>query len=116
MKAVKIPVEGPVEMIEVGNGWQQFAAAIGGPCKYIEEFRCPLTPDHQLVCVVDEDGQFNGQPLNWLASPLYPVPGYVLAGAVLVLAEGMVNGEPDFIDLPDPDQALHLVKELLETP
>lgn len=116
MRAVQIPIDPavPVRLVEVGTGYQSFAKAIGGPCQYIERVRCPLTT-FGLVTVVDEDGLFNDQPPNPRAWPLYPVPGYTLHGAVLVMAEGMTAEGIDFVDLPgDGSQALALVTDLLE--
>jgi hypothetical protein len=115
VKAVKVPADftEPIAVIDVDYGWQHFAKAIGGPCQYIERFACPLTPEHSLVGVVDEDGQFNGQLPNTRTWPLYPVPGYLLAGDVLIMAEGMTPDGPDFVDLPDPDLALELVERLI---
>lgn len=117
MRAVKIPAdtEQPIHLVEVEKDWQQLAAAIGGPCHYIERFKCPLTPVHGLVGVLDEDGQFNGQPDNPRAWELYPLQGYVLKGDVLVMAERLDPLEgADFVDLPDPGVALSLVTSLLE--
>jgi hypothetical protein len=116
VKAIRIspdPAE-PIEIIEVEGQWQSLALAIGGPCHYIERFRCPLTPQHNLVGVLDEDGQYNGQRLNQRAWPLYPVPGYTLRGTVLVLAEGMTPEGIEFVDMPDPEAARSIVVSLLE--
>lgn len=116
MRAVKVPhnPNDPIAIVEVGHGWQTMAAAIGGGCQYIERVRCPLTPKFGLVMVVDEDGQMNqNQPNNLRAWPLYPTSTYILAGDVLVMAEGMTDDGPDFIDLPDPELALELVERLL---
>jgi hypothetical protein len=115
VKAVRISTDParPVTVIDVDYGWQQLAAAIGGPCQYIERVHCVLTEEHGLVMVVDESGKFDGQPPNFRAWPLYPVPDYVLAGDVLVMAEGMTEEGVDFVDLPDPDLALELVERLV---
>jgi hypothetical protein len=115
MKAVKVPADitQPITVIDVDYGWQNFARAIGGECQYIERFSCPLTQEFGLVGVVDEDGQFDGQPRNFRAWALYPLPNYLLAGDVLVIAEGMTPEGPDFVDLPDPDLALELVERLI---
>ena len=115
MKAVRItPGSDPIAIIEVSKDWQSMALAIGGPCTYIERFRCPLTREYGLVGVLDEDGQHNGQRVNQRAHPLYPVPDYHLRGTVLVMAEGMTPEGVDFIDLPDAEAALALVRELCE--
>lgn len=116
MHAVKIPVDPaqPLEVVTVEHGYRHLARAIGGPCEYIEVFRCPLTPEHNLVGVCDDLGQFNDQPDNIRAWPLYPVPGYTLKGTVLVMAEGTTPDGLDFVELDDPGVALGLVAELLE--
>lgn len=117
MRAILVPTHPakPVEIIAVEPGFENLARAIGGPCRYIERFHCPLTPYHNLVGVIDEDGQYNGQHPNQRAWPLYPLSGYTLAGPVLVMAEKFDPLEgADFCDLPDPDQALALVVDLLE--
>lgn len=118
MKAIKVPAKlsEHIAVVEVGATWRNLAAAIGEPCQYIERVLCPLTPEYELVFVVDEDGQFNGQPDNRRAWNLYPVRGYSLKGDVLVMAEGWTENGRDFIDLPDPDKALGLVLELCGGP
>jgi len=112
MRAIKIPVDHtePIAVVDVGHDWRSMAQAIGGPCEYIERVRCPLTPEHNLVLAVDENGLFDGQPVNDRAWPLYPVPGYQLHGTVLVLQEGLTSEGIDFMDLTDPEQALRLVE------
>jgi len=105
----------PIEIIAVESGYQNLAAAIGGGCRYIERFACPLTPTYGLVGVCDEEGQYSSkQRENQRAWPLYPVPNYALKGAVLVMGEGLTPGGIDFIDLPNPDLAMSLVATLLE--
>lgn len=118
MRAIRVPAN-PTEAIEVVTvdyGFESIAAKIGGPCTYIERFRCPLTPVHNLVGICDEEGQSNGQPENMRAWPLYPVPGYGLRGDVLVMAEGDTPDGPDFVDMTaeQAEVALALVVGLLE--
>lgn len=114
MKAIRITpnADDPIDVIEVERDYRDLARAIGGPCEYIERFRCPLTR-FGLVGVLDEDGQHNGQRINLRAHPLYPVEGYHLRGTVLVMAEDMTPDGVDFVDIPDPQVALDLVKALL---
>ena len=119
MRAIKItpnPAE-PIEIIAVEPGFRNLARAIGGPCEYIERFRCPLTHAFSLVGVCDEDGLSNGQPDNQRAWPLYPVPGYTLKGTVLVLREEFDPMEgADFADMDEAmaEAARRLVVDLLE--
>lgn len=117
MRAIKIPTRAdqPIEVVEVGSEFASIAKVIGRGCTYVEPFRCPLTPEHNLVGVCDEDGQFSGrQPENIRAWPLYPMKGYHLRGDVLVMQEGFVGGGRDFIDLANPTEALQIVRDLLE--
>jgi hypothetical protein len=111
VKAVRIPVatDSPIEVVDAGGGrWEQLARMIGDPCSYIEIVNCVLTPEFSLVMVVDEEGLLNGQPPNRRAQYLYPFSP--ITGTVLVMCEGWVNDGMDLVDLPDPEQALALVK------
>jgi hypothetical protein len=116
MRAIRVPVDPaePLEIVVVESHYPSIAKAIGGPCEFIERFRCPLTPAFNLVGVLDENGQYNGQPENQRAWPLYPMEGYTLKGPVLVMQEGMTPDGPDFVDLEYPEEARALVVGLLE--
>lgn len=108
MKAIRVPADPttPVTIIDVGAGWRDLAAAVGGQCQYIEMFACPLTRTHGLVCITDEEGAYHDGLPNHRAWALYPYP---LKGDVLVLA----NGSDDFVDLPDAEIALVAVTNLV---
>lgn len=111
MKAVRIPVDRdlPVVLIDVNNGWQAMAKAIGGSCEYIERVKCVLTPTWNLVMVVDEEGIYHeDQKPNYRAGYLYPFSD--INGDVLVMAEDWVGDGRDFVDLENPQQALELVR------
>lgn len=121
MKAIRVPADPktPISTIEIGHpgrpwSFEDIAAAIGGQCEYIERFACPLTPEYNLVGVTDEMGQYHdGQP-NERAWALYPVPGYMLKGDVLVMAEEFDPMEGrDFVDLPDERAAFLAVVNLV---
>jgi hypothetical protein len=121
MKAIRVPADPkiPIQTIEVGHpgrpwSFEDIAAAIGGQCEYVERFACPLTREYGLVGVTDEMGQYhNGQP-NERAWALYPVPGYMLKGDVLVMAEEFDPMEGrDFTDLPDERAAFLAVINLV---
>lgn len=118
MRAIRVPanVTEPCEIVAVDYGFESIAATIGGPCRYIERFRCPLTPIHNLVGICDEDGQYNGQPENQRSWPLYPVSGYTMRGDVLVMAEEMTPEGVDFVDMSAEraEVALNLVVGLVE--
>lgn len=116
MRAIRVPADDkqPVELIDVGPDWRDLAAAIGGQCEYIESFRCPLTPLYGLVGVTDEMGQYHDGAENVRAWPLYPVPGYMLKGDVLVLStrRDPIEGD-EFVTLYDDRDALLRVVNLI---
>lgn len=86
MKAIRIPVEGKAEIIEIENELEALQRAVGG---YIET----VTIAEDCCLIVDEEGLLKGKPINHLASRL----GRPLVGDVLV-----VGVEYDhFIDVPD---------------
>lgn len=116
MRVIKVPADPgqPISVIDINHHWTDMAEAIGGGCEYIERFHCPLTRTYHLVGVCDEEGQYGDQRANERAWPLYPMQGYYLRGDVLVVAEGMTPEGPDFIDLPNEDLAMSLVRDLLE--
>lgn len=121
MKAVRVPADPkiPIQTIEVGRpgkawSYEDLAEAIGGQCEYVERFACPLTPEYSLVGVTDEMGQYHDGLPNERARALYPVPGYVLKGDVLVMAEEFDPMEGrDFVDLPDERTAFLAVINLV---
>jgi hypothetical protein len=96
----------PCRIAEVGDGWQDLAAAIGGGCHYIE--RVKVQDLYPLVLVVDEEGLY-GQQHNARASKLYPGPTGI-KGNVLVVAEGWRDGGLDFLSLVNPEGSLAIVE------
>lgn len=56
--------------------------------------------------VVNDEGLLRGLPLNRFASLLYGTPehGQPIVGNAVILREGFVNGERDFVDMTDEDQ------------
>lgn len=113
MKAIRVPVEHQknIELVEV-TGWESMAKAIGRGCSYIEKCNCVLTPDHSLVMVLDEDGLAHKQPHNTRAQMLYPFSRIV--GDALVMRMDYVEDGLDFVELPDPTEAMRLVKMAIE--
>jgi hypothetical protein len=57
----------------------------------------------RIVMVVDGDGIQHGHSINYAASSLYGTDrhGHWIYGDVFLVGEGMVDGEPDFIEFPD---------------
>ena len=58
---------------------------------------------HTLCFVCNEEGLPRGLPLNAFGSVLYGTPahGNPIVGNIVIMREGMVNGEPDFVELTD---------------
>lgn len=121
MKAIRVPADPkiPIHTTDVGPHvgdltYEHIAEAIGGQCEYVERFACPLTQEYGLVGVTDEMGQYHDGAPNQRAWALYPVPGYMLKGDVLVMAETFDPMEGrDFADLPDERAAFLAVINLI---
>lgn len=65
-------------------------------------------PDHvSMIILVDDEGLLKDSPYNARASMLSRYP-CGLVGDALVVAEGMVDGEPDIVGL-DPQRACNLI-------
>ena len=68
-------------------------------------------PDHgSMIILVDDEGLLKDSPYNARASILSRYP-CGLVGDALVVAEGMVDGEPDIVGL-DPQRACNLITAL----
>lgn len=76
---------------------------VGG---YIEVVRPKYLPEG-FCMVVDDEGRLKGSAVNNIASVLYGTPehGQPIVGNAVILREGFVNGERDFVDLNDDDEA-----------
>lgn len=75
---------------------------LGGDMEIVR-FQPPLDVDGlRIVMVVDGDGIQHDHPRNYAASSLYGTDrhGYWIYGDVFLVGEGMVDGEPDFIEFP----------------
>lgn len=94
MKAIKIPVEGKAEIIEIDNELKPLQEAVGG---YIET----LTIASDCCLIVDEEGALKGKPINPTASRL----GAPLVGDVLVVGVHYDH----FVDVPEP--MIEMMKE-----
>ncbi len=63
-------------------------------------------PYKNIVMIVDEEGRCRGKAYNKLGSELYnggitSINFEPIAGDILILAEGFVDGEPDIVGLDD---------------
>ena len=76
---------------------------VGG---YIEVVHPKYLPEG-LCMVVDDEGLLKGSPINSIASVLYGTPehGQPIVGNAVILREGFVDGERDFVSLNDDDEA-----------
>lgn len=107
IRALKIPVDGTIEVVEfkTARSAEDMAAAIG--CRHIERVRV----DDGWALLVDEDGLFTGHSVNERASILYGVRvhGTPIVGDVLLMREGMTgSGESMGIDWLDSEpEMLH---------
>ena len=75
---------------------------VGG---YIEVVHPKYLPEG-LCMVVDDEGLLKGSPVNNIASILYGTPehGQPIAGNAVILGEGFVDGERDFVSLTEDDK------------
>jgi hypothetical protein len=104
MKAIRMPVIGEAQEVEVDGDWKSIANAI--EAEYIEVVRPHGFGPRDIekgspVLVVDDAGAIRGKSINVGASLNYGGPIY---GVALVLGEGMVDSgegfdEPDLIGL-----------------
>lgn len=69
-----------------------------------------LPVDDRTIMLVDDEGRIKDSPYNARASILSRYP-YGLVGDALIVAEGMVDGEPDIVGL-DPQRACNLITAL----
>lgn len=65
-----------------------------------------------LCFVCNEEGLLRELPLNVFGSILYGTPahGNPIVGNIVIMREGIVNGEPDFVELTDAD--IQWIKQL----
>lgn len=82
--------------------------AIG--CSSVETIRLPLERlKTQLLFIVDEEGLFRDNKLNWILSPLY---GGRIMGKALCGTQGIRDGEPDIVGFPDKDTAYNAARDI----
>lgn len=75
---------------------------VGG---YIEVVHPKYLPEG-LCMVVDDEGRLKGSAINNIASVLYGTPehGQPIVGNAVILREGFVAGERDFVSLTEDDE------------
>lgn len=75
---------------------------VGG---YVEVVHPKYLPEG-LCMVVDDEGLLKGSAVNSIASVLYGTPehGQPIVGNAVILREGFVDGERDFVSLTDGDE------------
>lgn len=75
---------------------------VGG---YIEVVHPKYLPEG-FCMVVDDEGRLKGSAINSIASVLYGTPehGQPIVGNAVILREGFVDGERDFVGLNDDDE------------
>ena len=109
MQAYVIPVEGPMQVLELpdqGSGYELIKAALGGG--WLEAV--PFRPDARVSCYVDEEGKLKGLPINRRATDMMIGSisyGDYIAGPMIVTGFDPSTG--DTIDLPQLPHKMRLV-------
>ena len=118
-KYIRVKENGNIDVVEVSTDrWlDDVYKAIN--CNCIQIVR--TTPHHGgMVLVIDDNGKLKKHKVNAIASILYgqDIRDYI-AGDVLIGWQGLRNGEPDIVELPDGLHVhmwkyLHDLKEYLK--
>ena len=101
MKALKITTDDEIFAVDV-PGLKAMQEHVGG---YIEIIRPYLLgglnvpQSKSLIMICNEEGKLLGLEENEIASDLYDSIYDSIAGDVLIMAEGFVDGEPDIVGL-----------------
>lgn len=79
---------------------------------FFEIVRC-RSLSHKYLMLVDDCGLLKELPINGIASELYGVRihGCPICGNVLIMCEGIVDGEPDIVGMTEEDTA-ELIRNL----
>lgn len=82
---------------------EAMAAIVGGGIEIVRMNRRLRVEGTTIVMVVDGEGALKNKPINWQASGLYgtQLHGHYIYGDVFLAGEGLVDGEPDFVDFPE---------------
>jgi len=117
VKAIKITIDDLILAVDIQEptlrGMQK---EVGGQIEVVRPWGLNQlnVPDKEsLIMIVNEEGRLIGLHFNKTGSNLYndsPYPGFEpIAGDILILAEGFVDGEPDIVGLTDEQvQALFI--------
>ena len=103
MKGLAINTENQMQFKDFGEPLlDSLQKEVGG---YIEVVHPKYLPEG-LCMVVDDEGRLKGSAINNIASVLYGTPehGQPIAGNAVILREGFVAGELDFMRLDDGDE------------
>lgn len=103
MKGLAINTENQMQFKDFGEPLlDSLQKEVGG---YIEVVHPKYLPEG-LCMVVDDEGRLKGSAINNIASVLYGTPehGQPIAGNAVILREGSVAGELDFMSLDDGDE------------
>lgn len=103
MKGLVFDTENRIQLKDFGEPLlDNLQKEVGG---YIEVVHPKYLPEG-LCMVVDDEGLLKGSPVNNIASILYGTPehGQPIAGNAVILGEGFVDGERDFVSLTEDDK------------
>lgn len=103
MKGLAINTENQMQFKDFGEPLlDSLQKEVGG---YIEVVHPKYLPEG-LCMVVDDEGRLKGSAINNIASVLYGTPehGQTIVGNAVILREGFVAGELDFMSLDDGDE------------
>ena len=103
MKGLAINTENQMQFKDFGEPLlDSLQKELGG---YIEMVHPKYLPEG-LCMVVDDEGRLKGSAINNIASVLYGTPehGQPIVGNAVILREGFVAGELDFMSLDDGDE------------
>lgn len=115
MKGIVITPSNDISLIDVlENGEPLYAlisAVVGG---FMENVR-PRRLRKGLIMIVNEEGLLHGLPVNPMASWLYETDkhGQPIVGKVIILEEGLYEGEPDIVGISD-EEASAVIAELID--
>lgn len=103
MKGLVFDTENRIQFKDFGEPLlDSLQKEVGG---YIEVVH-PMHLPEGLCMVVDDEGLLKGSSVNGIASILYGTPehGHPIVGNAVILREGFVDGERDFVSLTEDDE------------
>ena len=110
MKALKITTDDEIFAVDV-PGLKAMQEQVGGFIEIVRAYGlCELEvpQSESLIMIVNEEGKLLDLEANEIATDLYESYCDSIAGDVLIMAEGFVDGEPDIVGLTDEQvQALN---------